>query len=297
VKRFADDIVCYKVFEPNEISSIESSLQADIEIIQDYHEINGMSINPNKTKFMVFTSNDKLQVPEAIATLRGEKIERVKSHRYLGGTFDEKLTFSLHIKSICSKIRPIIGIMANLKHILPTHIMLNIYHSHVQSHLNFMSPLYALSPSSELDQLQVLQNRALKHVYKLPSDYSTLDLYTNVAKNILPVRGIAFINTLVYVHKIQKRRINSSIKFEVNEKGLRNDGDLIPARCEKKYLRKDVSYYGPVLYNNLSDEIKSSKSMYAFRRKAKEILMGEINKILNFSSQNIEDIKKLITKT
>jgi hypothetical protein len=292
-QRFADDIVCYKIFKIDEVATIESTLQRDIEIVQDYHEINGMQINPKKTKFMIFRAKDnKFKVPDHLNTLRGERIERVLCHRYLGGNFDENLNFEHHIKNICTRITPMINILSKLKYLLPTHILLNIYHAHIQSHINFMSILFGLSSEKAIDELQTLQNRALKHVFKLSPLHSTEDLYSNVATNILPVRGIAFLNALVFVQKVQKKRLPTLIGFDVVQKGLRNDGDLVPKKYNKRFLKRDISHFGAILYNNLSKQLKDCRSIFSFKKQARLALHSQLSKILKYSPNDFHKILK-----
>lgn len=104
------------------------------------------------------------------------------------------------------------------------------------------------------------------------------------------------LNSLVFVHKIQRGNFRTTIQYDKIQKGLRNDGDLVPAKSLRNFLKRDISHFGAILYNNLSDAVKSSKSIYAFKRSVKKLLQDETSKVLAFTIQNLKEILKTKTK-
>ena len=76
-------------------------------------EIKQLSLNYNKSKYMLITKK-KLQILINFKiTIGKHKIEQVSQIKYLGITFDDKLTWKLHIQQICSKLSS--GSLAILK--------------------------------------------------------------------------------------------------------------------------------------------------------------------------------------
>ena len=72
-------------------------------------------------------------------------IERKTELRFLDVTVDEKLQWSKQIRIIKSKMSQYIGVMYKLKHTIPLQARLLIYHSFIQSHLNFCSIFWGFS--------------------------------------------------------------------------------------------------------------------------------------------------------
>ncbi len=296
-KRFADDVVVYASFDPKSTNedSILYQIRHDIELVQDYHDINGLSINPNKTKFMIFKQKQlKYKMDDKIETTRKDIIHKVTDHKYLGLVIDENLTFETHINKVIEKILPAVNILAKLKHYLPSHILLNIYYAHVHSHLNYVSSLYGTAKKSLINEIQTLQSRALKHVYKLPYHFNTQNLFKNYASNILPVRGIVCANALTFIYKITKLKYPSNLIIEVSNKGLRNDGQLIPKICQTELMRRNPAYYAVIQFNSLPEDVKSTCELSGFKRKLKNNLLVSANKFIEAKHIKFENILKTL---
>ena len=100
----------------------------------------------------------------------------IKRHtyiKYLGILTDSNLTWKYHISYITSKISKTIGVIARLRHFVPTSTMLTLYRSLLSPYLLYMallsgarhhrfnlikflfykSVLYALSPLHNIDRL------------------------------------------------------------------------------------------------------------------------------------------------
>ena len=116
---------------------------------------------------------------------------------------DEKLKWANHIEDVKSKISKFIGVMYKLKHIIPLKAQLLIFHSFVQSHLNFCSVVWGFSCKSNINKLHNVQKKAIqavipgfvKYFYKdgiIPShtkpafkEYNILTVQSMIAKNAL----------------------------------------------------------------------------------------------------------------
>ena len=66
---------------------------------QKWAEEFGLDISPEKTKYMLFTKKKKYRIPPSGLTLKGMKIEKVKSFKYLGMHVDDKLSWTEHIST------------------------------------------------------------------------------------------------------------------------------------------------------------------------------------------------------
>ena len=91
-----------------------------------------------------------------------EKINRVKTFKYLGITMDETLTYNIHINNIIKKVNHKISMLKRICKYLTVKTSVLIYKSFILPILEYGSILYMNASKSHLDRLQTLQNHGLK---------------------------------------------------------------------------------------------------------------------------------------
>ena len=121
---FADDtnltstLCSFDVNIDNNCNSLQLSTNINKELknIQIWLEINKLSLNVKKTKFMIFhhkQRNIENLIPQL--NLNEQIIERVTDFDFLGLTIDQHLTWNGHVQKISNKISRSLGIMCKLK--------------------------------------------------------------------------------------------------------------------------------------------------------------------------------------
>ena len=123
---------------------------------------NGLMLNLKKTHFMIFSRQQIVQNPTL--KINNFQIKWVNEARFLGVIIDEKLTWSAHIRAIKSKMSRYVGIMYKIRSKVPVNIRLQIFHSFVQSHLNFCSLVWGFTNKSNIDMLFTMQKKAMRAV-------------------------------------------------------------------------------------------------------------------------------------
>lgn len=99
-------------------------------------QVNKLSLNINKSKYMIFhMPNKKVVTPDI--KINETKLECVKNFNFLGIVLDESLTWTPHITKIKGKLYRILGILNRLKHLVPDDIKSLIYNSLAMPHLNY----------------------------------------------------------------------------------------------------------------------------------------------------------------
>ena len=83
-----------------------TDVNKELTTIDEWMRINKLSLNYNKSKYMLITK--KKTISEDLInfklTIGKHKIEQISQIKYLGITFDDKLTWKSHIQQICSKL-------------------------------------------------------------------------------------------------------------------------------------------------------------------------------------------------
>ncbi|XP_075167930.1 uncharacterized protein LOC142240098 [Haematobia irritans] len=183
---YADDISLFYPYNHDVI--LRAQIERDAETLREFARINRLVLNAEKTKVVRFrphSAGNYLSV-----SICGRDVLECSSVKYLGIHLQSNLAWDLHIQSIKGKIAPAIGLLYKFRNKFSDGTNLLLYNSLIHSHLNYLPIVYAYRKSGALKSLQRMQNKALRIVYKLPRMYSTISLYQNVAKTILPINGI-----------------------------------------------------------------------------------------------------------
>ena len=160
-KIFADDTSLFSLVL-NQLESA-SKLNRDLRRISDWAFRWKMSFNPDPSKQAVGVYFSKKGVPEdaPVVSFNNSPIEFSVSHKHLGLTLDEKLTFDPHIKEKIQKAHKGIGRINRLRNLLPRHSLLTYFKAFIRPHLDCGDVIYDNPGNSPLSQkLESIQYNA-----------------------------------------------------------------------------------------------------------------------------------------
>jgi exonuclease III len=185
------------------------------EIISKYHELsdmlskwvtcNGLMLNLKKTNYMIFSNIGSNDLGNYQPTMNNRPIEQKHVSKFLGVLMDDRLQWTHHIKSLSTKIYRNCGILYKMKGILPQKAMLILYHSFIQSHLNYCSLVWGMGTKNSLKTLFVGQKKAVraiipgyvnyyynkktdeppKHTKQAFTDHKILTVHSLILKNVI----------------------------------------------------------------------------------------------------------------
>ena len=97
--------------------------------------MNKLSLNLKKTNYMIFTR--KANATDTLMNIKTDNvpIQKVDQTRFLGVIINDKLLWNDHMKTIRIKISKGLGILARLRHYLPSRILVNLYYTLVHPYL------------------------------------------------------------------------------------------------------------------------------------------------------------------
>ena len=96
---FADDLASLNV--GIDLCTLRDFAQRSLREVDRWSNKSGLRVNPNKTEVVVFTTKKKWTLRPL--TLRGTPLATVSQVKYLGVVLDSSLTWTPHVKMICSK--------------------------------------------------------------------------------------------------------------------------------------------------------------------------------------------------
>lgn len=142
-------------------------------------------------------------------------IERCSKALYLGLYLDSNLSWRCQIDHIKSKILPVVGVLSRLRHIgLNPTIPKNIYFALIHSDITYLISVWEHCTKEKLQELGMIQRRALKLIFNMPYLDHTKTVYKNA--NILPVSVQVKFSSVIYIHKLNLNIIKSDIPITKN---------------------------------------------------------------------------------
>lgn len=277
---YADDI---SIFYPYKYeAAVKPYMERDAALVFEYMRINKLFINPGKTKLMRFRPHGHFNTDFSI-TVDGKEIQEVTSLKYLGMHLQSNLSWDQHISNLKSKISPAIGLLYKFKYKFDQKTKFLIYQSLVQSHVNYLTIIYAHKKSTELRSLQRLQNRALKSVANLPMTHSTISLYTEYFPSVLPIYGTYKQQIILYVFRCLHNIGHHTISFTRNQVSFntRNNEQLRVALCRTEVTKQRIEYAGSREFNNIPQHIKACVSLSNFKTLLKGYFLFHIEDLLS----------------
>ena len=113
-------------------------INTELAKINEWLEINKLSLNVTKSKFMVFHTQHKHRaIKPPVPKINNTNIEIVEQFKFLGLTLDSNLNWEKHSDNITNTCSQIIGILNRLKHILPQSITIMLYNALLLPHIDY----------------------------------------------------------------------------------------------------------------------------------------------------------------
>ena len=194
---YADDVTMYHSY--HNIVTAYGRIKHDLRIVLDWFKANKLTINMNKTSFMLFGNNRSYSYPNKI-TVDNDCIDRVHTTKLLGIVIDDKCTWLPQINNVIAKLNQGLFSLKSTKHLLPTHVKIKIYYSFIYSHLSYGIELWGNTCSDRtIKRLQVFQNNCLRNILKLHNRENVAHRFKDIG--LLNVENIVKYHTLKFMYR------------------------------------------------------------------------------------------------
>ena len=126
------------------------SVQSNINLITSWLSTHLLNVNASKTKYMIVTRKPSpflSSLPPLF--LNNNRLECVSSYKYLGVLLCSNLSWSPHIKTVCSKSRKVLGmIFRHFYQFSSQKTLLCLYRALFLPHLSYCSSVCMVSSCS-----------------------------------------------------------------------------------------------------------------------------------------------------
>jgi hypothetical protein len=158
---FADD-TCITYNNIN-INNMNNEIQSDINNLSDWLKVNKLVINVKKSNIIYFCSKNRNDSSiNSCILMNGEVIQSVNCCKYLGIILDKNLSWKEHVLSLCKKLGPILGILFKVRDLIPSHLIVQIYHALFNSNLSYCIEVWGSAYQCHINPLVILQKKSIR---------------------------------------------------------------------------------------------------------------------------------------
>ena len=154
---FADDSNFF--FCGNNIDQLTILINHELEKISYWFMINKLSLNINKTHYIIFCSKNMRATNSLPIKIDNIQVQQVYSTKFLGVIINQSLTWTNHISLINQKVAKNIGIIKRIRSKLPDTVLTNLYFTLVHPYLDYCNIVWGVCRSTVFNKLFLLQKK------------------------------------------------------------------------------------------------------------------------------------------
>ena len=181
-----------------------------------------------------------------------------------------------HIRQISKKLTKIISSFKIIKHYIPDKCKLQLFHPHINSRLKYGLEVYGHASKTNMQKLQILQNKSLKILFNEDWYTPTFQLHKELLQLLKLVDN--FNHSILQIVYMQRNNLLPSIfddyfimRSQIHRRQTRFAHQLNIIYAKSNYGNNTLRYKGTKLYNNLPEEFKQTSSLEKnFKRKVKK---------------------------
>ena len=251
------------------LDTLIDTVNSELIALQTWFVSNKLSVNLKKTSYMLFGMKNKLlNGVTPIVKLNCQSIDRVVCTKFLGVDIDERLSWHIHISSICCKISRSIGILRKLQYKLSSQLLLTLYNVLIKPHLFYCNIVWGSTLDNSLNSLLILQKRALRLVANVPSTYHSSVLFKKYG--VLKITDINKLLMLSFIYRSKFGPIPRELsQFFVHFKFIENSNIhntrhgncLISSACRINVRKFSIFCCGVDLWNSMPDCISQAVTL------------------------------------
>ena len=274
VSMYTDDTsLCY---QSSDITQLNEAINGDLKQLDTWLQGNKLSLNVAKTHSMLVSTKQRHNILQSQnkdldLKIRENGLQVVQKTKYLGVEIDCSLDWKEQIKAVSTKVSRAVGFLMHAKSFLPKDTLKSIYTGIVEPHFRYCCSVWGCAGSTEINQLQKLQNRAARIVTNSSFDAPSIPLIESLGWKTIQELIQNESRTMV-VKSLNGLAPQSLCNLftkssQCSSYSLRNtETDLRLPLMKTANGQKSFSYRGAKLWNSLSAESKQATSLSCFKQ-------------------------------
>ena len=160
IHMYADDTLL--MCKADDILSVTVKAQNVFQKMSTWCEANKLTINVEKTKYMVVKYTKPPQEPNF--TTNKTKLSTVHHYEYLGFLLDDKLSMNDYLDVMWKKTNSKLGILSRIMRFISEKTTVRIYKTMVRPHLDYIDFVVDSASADRIQNLDTLQRKALRRI-------------------------------------------------------------------------------------------------------------------------------------
>ena len=263
------------------IAEIGAKLSNNCESVVNWMSSNQFKLNADKTHLLTVGTLQRLRNLDDEIDVTMDGIKLVESEDefelLLGCQLQSSLKWHIQIEELVKKLKKRLTGLASLKFILPYQFRKTMTLGIFNSVLVYCLPLFGGCDVSEINQLQVLQNKAARIVCHSPPRASRLAMYSKL--QWLTVNQLITYHTLLTVFKIRQTGEPEYLATFLREDN-RTDRIIIP-NTNLTLAKKSFVWRGSHDWNLLPLDLRKSSKIGHFKRGVKDWVLRNVPSFLD----------------
>ena len=269
VSMYADDTAIY--FSSKNVNDVVNRINCDLENIDNWLACNKLSLNVDKTHFMIIGTPQRLANLHDVdlnVHIKGARIQRANHCKHLGVEIDDKLIWNEQIDKVRKKVLTGLYFMKKAANFIPKQYQSMLYNCIIAPYFNYCNVVWGRCNKTLCNKLQVLQNRAAKIITGVSRYGSSTE-----ALNVLNWKNLEeklSVSEAVVMYKIVNNQAPSylSNRFSKRETcyNTRHKHDLFMQKPNTEYMKRSFTYRGAKLWNSLDDNVKNACNPISFKQ-------------------------------
>ena len=269
---FADD-TCITFAHKNK-NILEATVNDDLLSVSEWLKANRLMLNVSKTKLLIFHSKRRNVIHhDFVIKLEGNTLQPDSNVKYLGMLIDNNLSWSCHIRKLCTSLSRANGILSKLRHLVPFRVLKSIYYAVFHSKLLYGCLGWSLSTLINMQSITVLQ-KCLRIMNFKPFNCHTNELFAS--NEITKLDDLVKIEQINLAYQFNYKSLPTDImdlfQLNVNRYSTRNMADggiLVPPIKTLSYGERSIRYaiqtiWNKFIKNNDHNRFKSPKHLRNF---------------------------------
>ena len=140
-------------------------INSELKCLDRLLKSNKISINADKTKYMLFSYNKNVNFPDI--SVGNNKINETSVSKFSGIHLDSKLNFVNHITEMSMKVAKAIGLLYKLNSFLPEIILKTLYTSLIHPYLSYGTEAWHGTCQNNTSKIFVVHKKAIRAINNL----------------------------------------------------------------------------------------------------------------------------------
>ena len=278
---YADDTQLYYHCSVNQIVSVISKINTDLENVQLFSDNNCLKLNTGKSNFIIIGSRVNLNklkdknLPPIV--LNNDIIERKHHVKNLGVIFDECFTWTKQVNKVISSAFFKLKQVSRFKIFLSHDSKVNVCESYVLCHFNYCDSVFFNISEFLKHKIQKTQNTCLRFIYGLRK----YDHISSCLKDLdtLNMENRRISHGLTLMRKIKLKLAPSylveriTLHENLHNYNTRNRNSIVIGRSNTTLRQKSFFPFFSKLYNEITKQPKFCNiSLQTFQIQVKKYL-------------------------